>query len=113
MLYNFLPRFADAVRRGQKRQTIRANGKRRHAAKGEKLQLYTGLRTRKAKKIRDAMCVASVDCTIRKDGISLHLNGKDLDLFARQDGFDSFAQLREFFVDTYGLPFHGRLIMWK
>ena len=113
MLYNFRPQFEKSIRDGVKTQTIRANGKRRHPSKGEKLQLYTGLRSSKAKKIRDAVCVGSMICHIRKDGISLLIDVDDLDRFAQQDGFTDFAQLRDFFLNSYGLPFRGRLIMWK
>lgn len=39
-----------------KRQTIRANGRRRHARPGEALQHYHGMRTTKCFKIGDARC---------------------------------------------------------
>ena len=45
--YNFQKQFADAVERGEKRQTIRAPRRDgRHAKVGDKLQLYTGMRTK-------------------------------------------------------------------
>lgn len=49
--YNFRKQFAPLVESGQKRQTIRTIGKRRHARAGEPLQLYTGQRTKACRKL--------------------------------------------------------------
>ena len=58
--YNFQKQFAPLVESGQKRQTIRAIGKRRHARPGESLQLYTGQRTKACRKLisPDPECVS-------------------------------------------------------
>lgn len=56
--YSFNKRFAEPIETGQKRQTIRAP-RRRHARVGEQLQLYTGMRTKACRLIRDdVVCVA-------------------------------------------------------
>lgn len=39
---NFFPRFADAIRNGDKRQTIRPRGQRNPIRAGDPLSLYTG-----------------------------------------------------------------------
>jgi hypothetical protein len=79
------------------------------------VQLYTGLRTRNVRKLRnpDPICTRSEHCEIRKDGVTLGKNPIiDLDEFARRDGFENFDAMREWFKDVHGLPFIGNLIMW-
>lgn len=116
--YNFQARFADAVSSGRKIQTIRARreGRSRHARPGEPIQLYTGLRTKSARKLcdPDPVCVTSTYCNIHATGITLgnHPN-VDLDEFARRDGFTDFADMKAWFGETHGLPFIGQLIEWR
>lgn len=113
--YNFQKQFAEPVESGRKRQTIRANGKRRHARPGDNLQLYTGMRTKACRKLRDAVCHDSCPILIEADKIwtfqpqELHT---DLEAWARRDGFESWAAMRNFFEQTHGLPFSGVLIRW-
>ena len=113
--YNFQARFAKAVAIGAKRQTIRAPRKSGHAIVGQALQLYTGLRTKRACKLRDPdpLCITSTYCAIREDGITLGNHPTvDLDEFARRDGFRDFADMKDWFRKTHGLPFIGHLIVW-
>lgn len=113
--YNFQAQFAPDVEAGQKRQTIRANGKRKHAQKGDKLQLYTGMRTKSCRKLRDAVCYDSCQILIEADKVwtfhpqELHT---DLDGFAKLDGFSSWKAMREWFEKNHGLPFRGTMIRW-
>ena len=53
VMLNFQPRFVDPIRQGSKRQSIRRE-RHRDPRIGESLQLYVGLRTKRAKKILDA-----------------------------------------------------------
>jgi len=53
---NFQARFADAVERGDKTQTIRAPRKRPFKV-GDNLYLYTGMRTKWCRKLLDAVCI--------------------------------------------------------
>lgn len=115
--YNFQGRFADAVARGDKSQTIRAPGKRRHARKGDRLQLYTGMRTKACRKLREAVCFDVCPITIFEDrGVLFGPHeisfGPDLDNFARLDGFASWAEMRDWFAQVHGLPFSGVMIRW-
>jgi hypothetical protein len=122
---NFQPRFAALVQRGEKRQTIRLP-RRQPIRVGQMLYLYTGLRTKQARLLREAVCtsVGPVEIT---DGIHektaipydpgiLYVNGMRIgfgkDAFARADGFDSWADMVAWFKSTHGLPFHGHLITW-
>ena len=112
--YSFQGRFADAVASGAKRQTIRAARKRRHARAGEMLQLYTGMRTKACRKLRDAVCVKSTYCAIYDESITTGDHPPaDLDEFAQRDGFADFADMTDWFREMHGLPFIGQLIVWK
>jgi hypothetical protein len=115
--YSFQGRFADAVERGEKRQTIRANGKRRHARPGDKLQLYTGMRTKACRKLRDAVCHDTCQVLIEHTQVftfgpqEIHI-GENLEHLARADGFASWSEMRDWFEDAHGLPFNGTMIRW-
>lgn len=120
--YNFKSQFAEAVESGQKRQTIRANGKRKHAHPGDALQLYTGQRTKACRKLVDTTCVSSEPITIdsKDDGYGLSimigekgpLDDHQIDSLAKADGFENEAAMHLFFGATHGLPFKGTLIRW-
>jgi len=91
--YNFQARFADAVERGEKSQTIRAPRKDgRHAKVGDALQLYTGMRTKQCRKLRDAKCHDVCPILIDENGRFWSFHPQelhDLDYVARADGFAS------------------------
>jgi hypothetical protein len=120
--YNFLPRFAPLVESGEKRQTIRAVGKRRHARPGDLLQLYTGQRTAFCRKLvsPDPVCIAVhlVDihaisplcCEMFLDGRLLYL--REVVEIAKADGFAGSTEFFNFFYDVHDMPFHGVLIKW-
>ena len=111
--YNFQARFAEAVERGEKRQTIRKPRRSGHAKPGDAVQLYTLMRTRDCRKLGDAVCEVSTYCAIREDSITLGNHPRvDLDEFARADGFASFEDMKTWFRETHGLPFVGQLIRW-
>ena len=117
--YNFQKQFADAVERGEKRQTIRAPRKDgRHAKVGDNLQLYTGMRTKQCRKLRDAICHDECPIRIEKDQIwtfqpqELHYQPRVLEAYAKADGFDSWETMRDWFEAQHGLPFSGVLIRW-
>lgn len=115
--YNFQMQFADDVATGSKRQTIRAHRKdNRHAKPGDKLQLYTGMRTKACRKLiqEDPVCISSEGINITSDGISYADGGECMtpDVVARRDGFRDFAEMAEWFSKTHELPFTGILIRW-
>lgn len=49
--YNFKSQFVPKIESGEKTQTVRRIGKRVHAKPGQPVQLYTGMRTKKCRKI--------------------------------------------------------------
>lgn len=117
--YNFQKQFAPAVESGQKRQTIRALGKRRHARSGEHVQLYTGMRTRACRKLLtpDPVCTGNHELVLEgEEKLQAYVDGFyvfDMDGFARADGFKDAQEMRDWFKHTHGLPFKGVLIQWE
>ena len=103
-----------------KRQTIRANGKRRHARPGETLQLYYGMRTRQCRKIGDARCTEAVPVIFYPKTGAILLNGKILTArqstrFAKSDGFMSIFDMMAFWQKEHpGVEkFEGTVIRWE
>lgn len=118
--YSFKPRFVLPILQGIKTQTIRAVGLRRHASEGDALQLYTGMRTRHCKLITRAWCVARTDVRLDWTGEvpSVTAYGgqiRALDDFARQDGFTSIEDMRDFWAKEHpdDEVFEGVLIKWR
>lgn len=127
---NFKSQFADDVEDGRKRRSIRAPRKDgRNPTPGVQLQLYTGMRQRGCRKLRDTECARVRPVEISHMGIVLdgkklyagdapaYLGGPDAESydgdFARADGFDNFSDMVEFFEKEHSLPFHGLLIEWR
>jgi hypothetical protein len=124
--YSFQPQFIDPIKSGRKTQTVRAIGKRRHAQKDNKLQLYTGMRTKSCRKIGDAVCQRTAPIIIRFDARldrstfdeveidRVKMRAEDLELFAQADGFKSWADLRAFWAKHHpGVQrFEGLVIYW-
>lgn len=66
-IINFKPEFAELVASGKKRQTIRAIRKRPFKA-GDKLYLYTGLRTKEARNLIDSELADGYRILLSKHG---------------------------------------------
>ncbi len=112
---SFRERFADLVETHAKRQTIRGVWKR-PIKSGDTLYLYTGMRTKRCRKLRMASCLDVRPITLYAGHYVLTVGGyggfDTLNRFARDDGFDSWEEMREWFKAKYGLPFEGVLITW-
>ncbi|HYE32892.1 MAG TPA: hypothetical protein VEH27_15805 [Methylomirabilota bacterium] len=109
MLLNFRPRFAELIQNGRKRQTIRAIRKDGKVPKvGETLYLWTGCRTKQARKLAEHKCLAVDKVEIHADKFvfSGHAtsNATLLDDAAKLDGFKDWAELRDWFEEVHGLP---------
>lgn len=125
--YSFKPQFEAALRSGDKAQTIRALGKRRHARPGEMVQVYIGMRTANCRLLFQSECVEVVPITLDKSEPTgqfimgkplwdVILNGSALSIdeihqLALADGFPNRHAFYQFFEDR--LPFEGVLIRWK
>ncbi|MEL7114001.1 MAG: hypothetical protein AAGP08_00170 [Pseudomonadota bacterium] len=123
--YSFTKRFRDPIQRGVKTQTVRMPRKR-HARVGEPIQLYTGMQTKYCRKvIDDPICTAVHSIAVYFDkgrvpeieritvgGVSV----RDLDAFARRDGFKHAADMAAFWRTqqdvSQGFAFLGVVIEW-
>lgn len=117
--FNFQKRFAPRVEDGSKRQTIRGlrrDGK--NAKKGDPLYLYTGMRTKGCRKLRDAICKDAIPIIIgmgvdeREIATDHVLSWQEKETLAEADGFENATEMFEWFRRTHGLPFTGYLYKW-
>lgn len=112
---NFQLQFAPLVESRIKRQTIRRSDRVRV---GQRLQLYTGQRTRDCRKLvtPDPVCTVVTYVHLSADDIVLGSTKhapRGFDDFARADGFLDYADMWLWFQKTYEMPhFIGRLIKW-
>lgn len=119
---NFQKQFAADVESGKKCQTIRALRKDgRDPKPGERLFLYTGMRTKACRKLGEVECRAVDRVVIGPSGIGfegpsfiepLARTSVGADIAAKEDGFENFAEMRAWFEKVHGLPFDGLLIRW-
>jgi len=122
-LLNFHRTFAPLVESGEKRQTIRAQRKRPIEI-GENLYLYTGCRTKKARRLRDPqVCLLAVPIfmgwQVREGArrFECRVNGCKLSLaelheLARADGFSVLQDFMDWFLPKGTTVFIGQLIQW-
>lgn len=124
---NFSACFADKVAAGTKTKTIRAHRKDRRpiARSAQMIKLYTGMRTKACRLLGTGLVVCVERVVIHPDGIEfcpgtarvwfLRASTKP-DLINREaqaDGFKDWAEMRDWFAETYGLPFTGTQIEWR
>lgn len=112
--YNFKEQFVVPIRSGRKKHTIRAR-RARATRPGERLMLYTGMRTKRCQKIiPDVVCtkvegIEIHEWTVRVDGNILFAD--ECEALAVADGFPSFAHMMHFWKGR--LPFEGEIIHWR
>lgn len=128
--FNFKPEFVPKIESGEKKQTIRRS---QRCNPGDDVQLYTGQRTKKCRKIKDSTCTKIVNVAIGEQEIrgkntrfiQTEHNGsfmqliegitcekEELDKFAVMDGFENSEKMFDFFKNQYGLPFQGVIHVW-
>lgn len=112
---NFSPEFAPLVEARTKRQTIRRSDRVRV---GQRLQLYTGQRTKACRKLVDPDPVCTVVTYVHLSADDIVLGNvkhapRNFDDFARADGFADYAAMWKWFSERYGVDhFRGHLIKW-
>src|ERR1700721_2882466 len=102
--FNFQPQFVPLIVARTKTQTIR---QRARAKPGDRLQLYTGQRTKACRKLLDPdpICTLVDYVGIRPEYLTLGNAKKhagDADAFAVRDGFEGYDDMVVWFVDVYG-----------
>ncbi len=120
----FKPRFAELIRSGAKRQTIRPMPKRMPEA-GDIIDCrqWSGLPYRSKQirvgqyKVEEVGAVVirswSVALTFIDRRELMFAGSQKLRDFAQADGFDGWADMHEWFIENHDLPFHGILIKWR
>lgn len=114
---NFEARFAPLVEEGIKRQTIRTWNRAIH--KGRALQLYTGMRTKRCRKLADAICTSIVPITVTDAEICIDGGWISFEArhdFARADGFNGIGDFISYWEagrDESPFPIEGWLIKWS
>lgn len=82
---NFKRVWADAVRSGDKPCTIRQVWKR-PIREGDILYLYTGMRTKQCKKLREAECIAVTPLRVETEKVTFRRDDGVLVVFERDNG---------------------------
>ena len=112
--------FQDKVTAGTKRQTIR---KSRRGSPGDRIQLYTGMRTKKCRKLCEDQTLGSViPVTLHANkvcvGINTFTHEMALEGFALRDGFEpddngsAWSNMVKFFELNNEEPWTGFLHTW-
>lgn len=113
---NFDQQFCGPVERREKRRSIRQT---RRAKVGDRIQLYTGMRTKSCRKLvnEDPVCVCVDYVALRPDSLTVgdvNKHPRDRDEFARLDGFRDYAEMHRWFSDRYGTEyFVGYVHEWE
>lgn len=116
--------FIDKVLSGEKRQTIRCNSQKwKNVKAGDKLTLYTGLRTKQCRKLGEALvesitevafCGAGLICPITQGRWERWLTDDEVDELVMRDGFDDAYDFWQFFDAHYPeRPIEMKVIRWK
>lgn len=132
--YSFQQRFVQPIRVGlsrvqlsfdcrPKRQTIRAEGRKRHSRPGETMQLYFRQRhlNKGGFKIGDAQCVDVRHIRFDVQDLRFAINGiailsrDEREEFARDDGFDDLIDMQGFWLKHHpGIErFDGLVFNWQ
>ena len=87
----------------------------RNPKAGQTLYLFTGMRTKNCQRLGEVICKKSETITIEDHAVVVGchaLTTAQENYLAKQDGFESFIEFKDFFINEYGLPFFGFLIEW-
>ncbi|WP_449392784.1 hypothetical protein [Eoetvoesiella caeni] len=108
----------------EKRQTIRAAGKRKPPVAGDTLYLFTGMRGAGCTRLATVVClsVEQIRVNAREKTVSMVRQGQvpfwheiereEVEAIALADGFHNVDDFFEFFAKQYGNGINGVLIKW-
>ena len=108
---SFKPEFREKILNGTKYQTIRKLRKN-PIVEGDLLYMYINQRSRNNEFLGRAQCIICGPVIIPRTGGIIMAGDRDMDEFARADGFDSIDCLLGWFQATHGFPFEGQYIRW-
>lgn len=126
--YNFQKQFAGDVESGKKRCTIRRAGKRLPPKDGDILRLYTGMRTKNCRLLREGYCtdvnpvlftrkngkpVFCIGVIVGEEKSWIQVVASEVKRLASEDGFKSTADFFAFFLGDSNEDFLGFLIEWE
>lgn len=114
-VFGFRPRFAELVKRSEKKQTIRKNGKRR-VEKGQPFIAYEGLRTKHCTLVKKGVItnVRTILITCNGTWVNDHrLSPSEGEQIARDDGFITYDEFVRWFGTNHHLPFEGVIIEFE
>jgi hypothetical protein len=99
--YNFQKQFVPMILDGSKHHTVRPRRKR-PTVPGDKLMLYTGMRTKQCELIAISQCASVVPIQIFPESGDIVLDGRrfteqNISMFAAHDGFDDPREFFRFF----------------
>ena len=85
------------------------------------MQLYTGLRTKKCKKLMDVVCVGVAPIIVSDNSLELLWKLEETEGNVRpsaaplneQEGFANVKDMIDFFRQEYGLPYRGYIHAWR
>lgn len=111
---SFEKQFVGKIKSNEKRQTIRSMRNRPFKV-GDRLYLFSGLRTKKCERIGESNCIEVRDIKIGREDIIV--DGEKITRYeklvlATNDGFASENEMMEWFDKKHGLPFVGQIIFW-
>ena len=130
--FSFKKQFRPPVEDGTKRHSIRAKRSRPWLV-GDKLALYTGMRTNSCRLIFRTVVTKVQDITIRQSKtrhfpeipdlgawpyLEIHIDGialsdDEMEALAKADGFGSLFSMAMFWEQNNAFPFSGDMIHWK
>ena len=91
----------------------------RNPQPGQTLYLYTGMRTKGCRKLKESICLSVEQLSIEENNGICHIVVGVKCLSVREtmglilaDGFNNPINFWQFFQETHGLPFYGLLIKW-
>ena len=118
-VFMFQKRFAEKVRDGSKRQTIRPKRKRiPKAGTALSLREWSGVAYRSSQSVLRESVLVRVRWVVIEDSKCVLVGESFLTRSKREqlaiaDGFESWSEMAAWFTENHGLPFVGHLYEWE
>lgn len=114
---NFNPQFIEYIQLGYKVATVR---KTKRCKVGDKIQFYTGQRTKSCKKFGEGVCLAVGEIFVG-EGFIFECDDETIKILEQQNkltlpqqlGFTNITEMISFYKKAHGLPFKGFIHVFK